>query len=82
MRKAVPRHEMADNPLPANVVKTLIDDEMVMDGTPRMNLASFVTTWMEKECEELMVDAARKNYIGTYIPSPKLPRAPSAHPSP
>lgn len=31
-----------------------------------MNLATFVTTYMEKECEELMMDAARKNYIGGY----------------
>lgn len=82
MRKAVPRHEMADHPLPANVVKTLIDDEMVLDGTPRMNLASFVTTWMERECEDLMQDAARKNYIdiGTYIPSQTPARPIHAHP--
>jgi len=39
---------------------------MILDGTPRMNLATFVTTYMEKECEELMMDAARKNYIGGY----------------
>jgi len=45
----------------------LIDDEMILDGTPRMNLATFVTTYMEKECEELMMEAARKNYIGEYI---------------
>ncbi|GAB5036340.1 glutamate decarboxylase [Nannochloropsis oceanica] len=63
MRKSIPKHELPDTPLPANVVKTLIDDEMILDGTPRMNLATFVTTYMEKECEELMMDAARKNYI-------------------
>ena len=40
---------------------------MILDGTPRMNLATFVTTYMEKECEELMMEAARKNYIGEYI---------------
>lgn len=37
---------------------------MLLDGNPRMNLASFVTTYMERECEELMQDAARKNWIG------------------
>ena len=37
---------------------------MIMDGNPRMNLASFVSTYMEKEAEELMQEAARKNYIG------------------
>lgn len=64
MRKTVPKHELPEAPLPANVVKTLIDDEMIMDGNPRMNLASFVSTYMEKEAEELMQEAARKNYIG------------------
>lgn len=28
MRKTVPKHEMPEAPLPANVVKTLIDDEV------------------------------------------------------
>jgi hypothetical protein len=30
MRKTVPKHELPPTPLPANVVKTLIDDEMVL----------------------------------------------------
>jgi hypothetical protein len=33
--------------------------------TPRLNLASFVTTFMEPECEKLMVDAISVNYIDT-----------------
>lgn len=28
MRKTVPKHELPEAPLPANVVKTLIDDEV------------------------------------------------------
>ncbi|KAG5184951.1 pyridoxal phosphate-dependent transferase [Tribonema minus] len=36
---------------------------MVLDGRPRLNLASFVTTRMEPEAEALMQDAATKNAI-------------------
>lgn len=35
MRKSVPKHHFPDAPLPANVVKTLIEDEMILDGHPR-----------------------------------------------
>jgi glutamate/tyrosine decarboxylase-like PLP-dependent enzyme len=35
MRKSVPKYELPDAPLPANVVKTLLDDEMMLDGNPR-----------------------------------------------
>ena len=29
----------------------------------RLNLASFVTTWMEQECEALMTESYNINYI-------------------
>lgn len=34
-----------------------------LDATPRLNLASFVTTFMEPECRELMNEAINVNYI-------------------
>ncbi len=45
--------------------KTLhtISDELMLDGNPRLNLASFVTTWMEPECDKLILSALNKNYI-------------------
>ncbi|GBF92913.1 glutamate decarboxylase [Raphidocelis subcapitata] len=36
-----------------------------LDATPRLNLASFVTTYMEPECTELMHEAMAVNYIDT-----------------
>ena len=36
---------------------------LLQDGTPTLNLASFVTTYMEDEAEKLMVDAFSKNFI-------------------
>lgn len=35
----------------------------MLDGNPRLNLASFVTTWMEPECDKLIMDSLNKNYI-------------------
>ena len=41
----------------------IISDELMLDGNPRLNLASFVTTWMEPECDRLILSALNKNYI-------------------
>ncbi|KAG2553511.1 hypothetical protein PVAP13_9KG530300 [Panicum virgatum] len=35
----------------------------MLDGNPRLNLASFVTTWMEPECDKLIMAAINKNYV-------------------
>ncbi|KAJ6766768.1 GLUTAMATE DECARBOXYLASE [Salix purpurea] len=32
-------------------------------GNPRLNLASFVTTWMEPECDKLIMASVNKNYV-------------------
>ena len=41
----------------------VVHDELLFDGNPRLNLASFVTTWMEPECEKLITESLNKNYI-------------------
>ncbi len=41
----------------------LIDDDLSLDGEPRLNLATFVTTHCEQEAEELMMKANKKNAI-------------------
>jgi glutamate/tyrosine decarboxylase-like PLP-dependent enzyme len=38
-------------------------DDLTLDGTPTLNLASFVTTYMEEEAEKLMVESFSKNFI-------------------
>jgi len=59
----LPRHEMPDNEMPREVAYRMIKDDLTLDGTPTLNLASFVTTYMEEEAEKLMVDAFSKNFI-------------------
>lgn len=41
----------------------LIHDELLLDGSSRLNLATFVTTWMDPEAEVLMAEAFDKNMI-------------------
>ena len=35
----------------------------MLDGNARMNLATFVTTWMEPQAEQLMAECFDKNMI-------------------
>ena len=41
----------------------MIHDELLLDGSSRLNLATFVTTWMEPEADRLMAEAFDKNMI-------------------
>jgi len=59
----LPKHEMPDNEMPREVAYRMIKDDLTLDGTPTLNLASFCTTYMEDEVEKLMVDAFSKNFI-------------------
>jgi glutamate decarboxylase len=41
----------------------IIHDELALDGNPELNLATFVTTWMDDEADRLMVETVNKNAI-------------------
>ena len=41
----------------------LIHDELALDGNPELNLATFVTTYMDDEADRLMAETANKNAI-------------------
>jgi len=63
MASPIPRFEIPDGPMPADAAYQLIHDEMQLDGTPVLNLASFVTTWMEPQADRLFAEVASKNFI-------------------
>lgn len=63
LREAVPRYEMPRHQMPAQAAYQIIHDELNLDGNPALNLASFVTTWMEPEADKLMVESFGRNYI-------------------
>ncbi|ETW03449.1 glutamate decarboxylase, variant 2 [Aphanomyces invadans] len=48
---------------PASVAADLIKDDLSLDCNPKMNLASFVTTFMEAEAEAILFEGMRKNFI-------------------
>src|SRR4051812_32684237 len=54
---------MPDDGAPADAAYRLIHDELLLDGSSRLNLATFVTTWMEPEADRLMAEAFDKNMI-------------------
>ncbi|KAM0952850.1 putative glutamate decarboxylase [Dioscorea sansibarensis] len=58
-----PRFKLPERPTPRDAAYQIINDELMLDGNPRLNLASFVTTWMEPECDKLMMAAVNKNYV-------------------
>jgi glutamate decarboxylase len=44
--EASPDNEIPEEPMTPLAASRLIDREMVLDGIPERNLATFVTTWM------------------------------------
>jgi glutamate decarboxylase len=59
----IPRHELPATGMPPDVAYQIIHDELLLDGNARMNVATFVTTWMEPQAEKLMAECFDKNMI-------------------
>jgi glutamate decarboxylase len=59
----IPRSQLPEASLPADVAYQIIHDELALDGNSRLNLATFVTTWMEPQAERLMAECFDKNMI-------------------
>jgi glutamate decarboxylase len=59
----LPRKSLAADPVPADTARQLIHDELLLDGNAKLNLATFVTTWMEPQATALMAQCADKNMI-------------------
>src|SRR6478752_8146748 len=58
-----PDHELPKSGMSAEEAQGLIEQEMVLDGLPARNLATFVTTWMEPEADQVIQQALRVNFI-------------------
>ncbi len=59
----VPRHRLPAEERDPNVVYQIVHDELMLDGNARLNLATFVGTWMEPQAERLMMETFDKNMI-------------------
>ena len=59
----VPRLELPRSEMPADTAYQIVHDELMLDGNARLNLATFVTTWMEPAARQLMAECLDKNMI-------------------
>ncbi len=63
MEAVPPRHRLPDGPMAPATAYQLVHDELMLDGNSRLNLATFVTTWMEPQAGVLMGECRDKNMI-------------------
>jgi glutamate decarboxylase len=63
MAHRAPKHHFPETGTSSKVAYRMIMDEMNLDGNPNMNLATFVTTYMEQEAIDIMVHGMSKNII-------------------
>src|ERR1700730_11966908 len=59
----VPRHTLPEHPMLPDTALQVVRDELMLDGNARLNLATFVTTWMEPQARQLMTECLEKNII-------------------
>jgi glutamate decarboxylase len=59
----IPCHSLHDIGIGGEIAYELISNELLLDGAARLNLATFVTTWMPSTAARLMGDTADKNMI-------------------
>ncbi|KAF8605688.1 glutamate decarboxylase [Ceratobasidium sp. AG-I] len=58
----LPKFHIPSTGVSAHAAYQLIHDELDLDGTPSLNLASFVHTWMPEEGKKLMIENMSKNF--------------------
>ena len=54
---------LPDDGMDPRVAYRLVHDELMLDGNARQNLATFVTTFMDEEAEQLFAETSDKNMI-------------------
>jgi glutamate decarboxylase len=59
----LPSERLPEDGMRGDVAYELIHSHLMLDGNARLNLATFVGTWMEPEARRLMQDCADKNLI-------------------
>lgn len=59
----VPALRLPEESMEPEAAYQFIHDELMLDGSSRLNLATFVTTWMDPEAGKLMAETFDKNMI-------------------
>lgn len=63
LAKPLPKYTIPEGETPPRAAYDLVRDQLMLDGNARLNLATFVTTWMEPEAVQLMTETFDKNMI-------------------
>ncbi|MFN8112213.1 MAG: glutamate decarboxylase [Solirubrobacterales bacterium] len=63
LTEGAPRDKMPDVGTDALIAKRIIEQDVVLDGIPERNLATFVTTWMEPEAVDVISENLHRNFI-------------------
>jgi glutamate decarboxylase len=58
-----PRHSIPKLEMDPDTALQYVTDELMLDGNARLNLATFVTTWMEPQADALILRTLDKNMI-------------------
>jgi len=61
--RPVPKFALPAQGMSADAAYCLVHDELNLDGNPALNLASFVTPWMEPQAQLLAAETLGKNMI-------------------
>jgi glutamate decarboxylase len=59
----IPKYRLPAAGVEADAAYLLVHDELNLDGNPALNLASFVTSWMEPQADRLAAETLAKNMI-------------------
>jgi glutamate decarboxylase len=59
----IPKYRMPAQGVGPQAAYRLVHDELNLDGNPALNLASFVTSWMEPQADVLAAETLAKNLI-------------------
>jgi glutamate decarboxylase len=59
----IPKYRLPAEGMAAEGAYQLVHDELNLDGNPALNLASFVTSWMEPQADRLASETLAKNLI-------------------
>lgn len=67
MTDPIPRNQLPECSMDPRAAYQLIHDELQTQGNPTLNMASFVTTVMDDECNRLISENVGVNYIDTEV---------------
>jgi glutamate decarboxylase len=63
LSRSAPDSRLPEEGMPAIDAMRLVSEELILDGIPMRNLATFVTTWMEPEAQRVIAENLHRNYI-------------------